>query len=247
MSDTLLGTAQHPELSHRPGTRACQNQPPQASLGDGCSPQEWWGDLGVSCHTAQISAVLGAGAAGVDDTTEGLLGQPGVSIPSPPHSPDESSRPQSQSLSQSPINVKMLSSTYKYLRGWRGLCPQTPLPLHPLLLQVEHPHLSGKTLKSSSTSPSPVCPHTERGCWGSGVLQRRPPSPPSAGPGLRLPPSLPPSAAPCERRCSACAERRREEEGEGKEGGGRGPPYLALSPLLPLTCSGRAMRLPASR
>lgn len=59
---------------------------------------------------------------------------------------------------------------------------------------------------------------------GVGGAAAETPSPPFMGLGLRLPlslaRSLPPSAAPCERRCSACAEGRREE-GEGKEGGGR--------------------------
>lgn len=115
-----------------------------------------------------------------------------------------------------PINVKMLSAPTHTPGAGQGGALQTPLPFHLLLLQVEHPRHSGKTLKSSSMSRSPVCLHTERGCWGSGCCSGDP-QPPLHGAGA-APPSLPRSLPPSLRRSlrttllSVCG---------GKEGGGR--------------------------
>lgn len=141
-------------------------------------------------------------------------------------------------------------SAYTDPGRWRGDAPPAPpFPLHTLPLQVEHPHPPGRgsTLASPALPPPTLAACTGRGGAGEGGDTIAAGTPPQPAP---PPPALPPPL-----HANDAAQRVRREggrreggrEGRRREEGGRGPPYLALSPPLPLTCSGRAMRLPASR
>lgn len=195
-----------------------------------------------SPHAAQLQAMQGAGAAGVEGGyTKGLLGQPGVSIPS--SLPGSSSLSQPQSSLQSPVNRKMFSAPIRaQVVGERVLPRDPPSPPYPPAAGGASPPLR-EGVYPASPPPSPpalAALHREGGAGGEGrIAARTPSSSPSAWPGAT--PALPPPL-----HANDAAQRVRREEG-GREEGGRGPPYLALSPPLPLTCSGRAMRFPASR
>lgn len=99
---------------------------------------------------------------------------------------------------------------------WRaGAPPRPPFTSIPSRCRwsIPTPPGGGVPCKPPSISPSPGSLAQERGCWGRGEDCSEDP--------LQLPlrlargHSCPPSAAACERRCSASAE------GRGREGGGR--------------------------
>lgn len=224
-------------------------------MGDGCSPR-WRGRLeGGGWHTALLQATLGTGAAGAGGLNGGAIRASWgphpfpiawVLFPSPNPSP----------CCNPPHQWKNALSAYTCPSPWKGGAPPNPpSPPYPPAAGGASPPLREGVYPANPSLPPPTLgaqgERMLRGCWGEaggGIAARThpPPAPPSARTGAA--PALPPSL-PSPPHANDAAQRVRREGGrrEGGREGGRGPPYLALSPPLPLTCSGRAMRIPASR